>query len=275
MFVMKKFLATVGMASLIGACSLSAAVYAEVNGQSITDEDLAVIMRAMPGASYTQLPKDAQKKVLDQAIDRVLLTDYAKKSGIEKSKDYTEGLKKLKDDLALEIWMKEQFDATKVPESEIKKFYEENKDKFKQPEIVRARHILVKEKGEAEEIIEELIKTPSGKQIALFEEISSKKSLDKAAAQSGGDLGWFDKNQMVPEFTKATFGMKPGEITKTPVQTQFGYHVIMVEDKKPEQTLSYADVKTRIEQQLKVEEFRDEIATKAESLRKSAKIKYE
>jgi len=272
---MKKFLATVGMASLIGACSLSAAVYAEVNGQSITDEDLAVIMRAMPGASYTQLPKDTQKKVLDQAIDRVLLTDYAKKSGIEKSKDYTEGLKKLKDDLALEIWMKEQFDATKVPESEIKKFYEENKDKFKQPEIVRARHILVKEKGEAEDIIEELIKTPSDKQIALFEEISSKKSLDKAAAQRGGDLGWFDKNQMVPEFTKAAFGMKPGEITKTPVQTQFGYHVIMVEDKKPEQTLSYADVKTRIEQQLKVEEFRDEIATKAKSLRKSAKIKYE
>lgn len=272
---MRKFAAAMSIVGVLGASYLSAAVYANVNGQDITDEDLAVILRAMPGATYGALPKDVQKKVLDQAIDRILLTDTAKKSGVESNSLYKEQLTKLKDDLALEVWMKEQFDATKVSESEIKKFYDDNKDKFKQPEIVRARHILVKDKKGATDIIAELIKTPEGKKIEVFEQLSTKYSIDKAAAQSGGELGWFDKNQMVPEFTKAAFGLKAGEITKEPVQTQFGYHVIMVEEKKPEQTLSYADVKERIEQQLKVEKFREEIAKKAESLRKSAKIKYD
>lgn len=271
---MRKVVVAMGIVGVLGV-SLNAAVYANVNGKDITDEDLAVILRAMPGARYDSLPKEMQKKVLDQAIDRVLLTDAAKKSGIESSSLYKEQLAKLKDDLALEVWMKKQFDATKVPESEIKKFYENNKNRFKQPEMVRARHILVKDKKEAKEIIDELTKAPEAKKIELFKELSTKKSIDKAAAQSGGELGWFDKNRMVPEFTKAAFKLKAGEITKEPVQTQFGYHIIMVEEKKPERTLSYAEVKDGIEQQLKVEKFRDEITKKAESLRKGAKIKYE
>lgn len=272
---MKKVVASLVACGVIGVTSLSATVYAEVNGQKITDEDIGVLMRAMPGTKFGALPQDAQKKVLDQAIDRVLLTGYAEKSGIEKTKDYKEGLDKLKQDLALEVWMQKQLKDTKVPESEVKKFYEDNKDKFKRPEIIRARHILVKDKGDAEEIIDTLEKTPKGeKRTEEFIDISSKKSIDKAAAKNGGELGWFDKNQMVPEFTKAAFSLKPGEISKKPVKTQFGYHVIMVEEEKSASTVSFAEAKQNIEERLKVEKFREDVSKKAESLRKSAKIKY-
>lgn len=273
--VMKKIVASLVACGVIGVTSLSATVYAEVNGQKITDEDIAVLLRAMPGAKFDSLPKDAQKKVIDQAIDRVLLTDYAEKSGVERSKDYKEGLTKLKQDLALEVWMQKQLEDTKIPESEVKKFYEDNKDKFRRPEIIKARHILVKDKGNAEEIIETLEKTKKGEtRVEEFVEISSKESIDKAAAQNGGELGWFDKNQMVPEFTKAAFALKPGEISSKPVKTQFGYHIIMVEEKKPESTVTFAEAKKGIEERLKVEKFRENVSAKAESLRKSAKIEY-
>lgn len=272
---MNKLLVTamVGVAFL--ASSLYATVYAEVNGKKITDEEIAVILRAMPGKRFDQLPADMQKKVLDQAIDRVLLTSYAKKEGVQKSEEYKEGLVKLKDDLALEVWMKQKFDATQVPNSELKSFYNKNKDKFKQPERVLASHILVKTKAEADKIIDELEDTSSSKLKDRFASLAAKDSVDKASARNGGSLGWFDKNQMVPDFTKVAFSLKPGEFTKEPVKTQFGYHIIMVDDKKAPSTISFEQAKRGIDQQLKADEFKEDVQDIAQSLRKKAKIKYE
>lgn len=272
---MKKLLISAMMGATFLTSSLFATVYADVDGTKITDEDLAVILRAMPGASFDQLPEDMQKKVLDQAIDRVLLTNYAKKEGVEKSKEYKEGLEKLKDDLALEIWMKQKFDSTQVPNSELKSFYDKNKEKFKQPERVLASHILVKSKAEADKIIKQLEDTSKSKLKDEFATLAAKDSIDKASARNGGSLGWFDKNQMVPDFTKAAFDLKPGQFTKEPVKTQFGYHIIMVDDKKAPSTISFEQAKRGITQQLKADEFKEDVQDIAKSLRKKAKVKYE
>jgi len=92
------------------------------------------------------------------------------------------------------------------------------------------------------------------------------------SGQGGGELGWFAANQMVKPFSDAAFALKKGEITKTPVQTQFGFHVILVEDTKAAEKATFDVVKAQIENGLKMEKFRVLVADKAKTLRKNAKV---
>ncbi len=104
-----------------------------------------------------------------------------------------------------------------------------------------------------------------------FVELATTKSTGPSG-QGGGDLGWFAANQMVKPFADAAFALKKGEYTKTPGQTQFGYHVILVEDTKAAEKASFDMVKPQIENGLKMEKFRVEVATKAQKLRQGAKV---
>jgi len=269
---MKKIILSVVIASVMMTTSSFAAekVYAKVNGEDVTASDIAMIVRN-PRINFDQLPSQTQQKILDQAIDSKLLTSKAIKSGIEKTKAFKKALEKVKKDLALEVWMKEQYKKAKVTDKEAKTFYDKNRDKFKQPVQVKARHILVKTKKEAKEIIAKL-KGLNGKKLEdKFIELAKTKSTGPSGA-NGGELGWFSARRMVPEFSKAAFALKKGEITKTPVKTQFGYHVIYLEDKKDGGTVAFENVKERIKAQLKVEKFQKSVQAIAKKLRKSAKI---
>ncbi|MRI58659.1 MAG: peptidylprolyl isomerase [Epsilonproteobacteria bacterium] len=257
--------------SLIASSAVAGKVLAEVNGKKITTDDVAPML-AQSGMSFDQLPPQIKQKVVDQAIERELLKEKAIKSGIERSKEFKEALEKLKSDLALEIWMRKQYNSIEVSDKEAKKFYEKNIDKFKQPEMVHARHILVKSEKEAKDIIKELKKTPKSKLKEKFIELAKTKSVGPSGKR-GGDLGFFRKGQMVKPFSDAAFSLKPGEFTKKPVKTQFGYHVIYVEEKKPASTTPFAQVKEKIKQQLKMQKFQEKIKAEAEKLRKRAKIK--
>ena len=126
---------------------------------------------------------------------------------------------------------------------------------------VHARHILVKTKEEATAIIKQL---DGG---AKFEDIAKEKSSDGSAAQ-GGDLGWFGPGQMVPEFEKAAFALEVGAYTKEPVQTQFGWHVIKVEDKRAQQPPAFEQVKDQIRSAL----LRDKYFALVKSARDAAKV---
>ncbi len=259
------------LATLAVSVSLNAAVYATVNGQEVTDQDIASLMRAMPGAKYEQLNPQQKKKVIDQAIERKLLAKEAFKSGIEKDDEFKKTLISIKSDLALEIWMKRVFEKIEVSQKDAKVYFDKNKEKFVQPEMAKARHILVKSEDEAKEIIKEL-KGLSGDALSKkFIELAKTKSKGPSGA-NGGDLGWFNKKQMVPEFSKATFSQGKGEVTKAPVKTQFGYHVILTEDKKGGEKVKFDDAKKQIINALKLEKFRKDVAKQAKDLKAKAKI---
>jgi len=271
---MKKIILA-GLSAATLALSLPAAnILATVNGHKITKEDVQAVLNSMGArTTYDALPDEIKKKVLDQIIEQQLLQEKALKSGIEKDKEYKEALNKLKKKLSLDIWMKKKLDQIKISDKEAKKVYEEHKNSFQRPESVHARHILLKTEEEAKKVIEELSKTPKSKLKSKFEELAKTKSTGPSASR-GGDLGTFGRGQMVKPFSDAAFSLKAGEFTKKPVKTQFGYHVIYVEEKNPAQTVPFDEVKDRIKQNLKMEKFKEKIQEIAKGLRKKAKIEY-
>lgn len=269
---MKKIIACGLSLALMGSLAF-AKDYATVDGEKITDADLKVIARAIPGfQGLDQLNDDQIKQLVDQAVERALLVKEAKKSGIQKDSKFTELLEKLKNDLSLELWMKKEFEAIKISDKEIEKFYNDNKDKFVQPAAVKAKHILVATEDEAKAIISDLDKVKDNL-MDKFAEMAKTKSTGPSGA-SGGELGWFDAKQMVKPFSDAAFGLSKGTYTKTPVKTQFGYHVIYVEDKKDGESVALDKVKPNIEQNLKMQVFQKSVKDKALTLKKDAKIEY-
>lgn len=267
---MKKLL--IGTLSLAVSLSLNAKVLATVDGSSITDKDMNALMQQMGArTTFDKLPKQMQQKSIDQAIDRVLLLNAAQKSGIEKTKEYKDELKKIEKSLALDVWMKKQFNDVKVSSAQAKKFYNDNKTKFMQPKRVKARHILLKTKKEAQDVIKAL-KGLSGKKLEdKFISLAKTKSVGPSA-KSGGELNWFTKQQMVKEFSDAAFKLKTGHITTTPVKSQFGYHVILKQDQKAASTVEFSKVEPQIVNNLKMQEFKEDIMKKTSALRKKAKI---
>jgi peptidyl-prolyl cis-trans isomerase D len=143
-----------------------------------------------------------------------------------------------------------------VTGQQIERAYNDNIQQYSTPEQVRASHILLKTEGkddaavkkQAEDLIAQI------KKGADFAELATKNSQDDSSAVKGGDLDFFNKGQMVAEFDKAAFSMKPGDMTDTPVKSQFGYHIIKVTDKKPASTKTLAEVRAQIEDQLKYEQ---------------------
>ncbi len=246
------------------------ATYAKVNGGEITDKDVAALMRAMPGVAFEHLPEEAKAQIIQQAIERKLLIDQAKQEKVQNSQEYKEAIASVEEDLMLQVWMRKQMDKVKVSDAEITSFYNENKDKFVQPEMVRAKHILVSNENEAKTIINELKK--AGKDVSeRFSALAREKSQD-ATANNGGDLGYIVKEQMVPEFANAAFSLKQGTYSTAPVKTQFGYHIILVEEKKPAGALALNDIKPQIEQNLRLRKLQEEVQRQGEELRKKAKV---
>jgi peptidyl-prolyl cis-trans isomerase C len=180
-------------------------------------------------------------------------------------------------DLAIRKLLDDQIGGkSTVSEKESRAYYDGNLESFKKPEQVRASHILIKvdpgadeaKKAEARTKIESLqAKLKNGEDFgALAKEYSEGPSGPK-----GGDLGFFGRGQMVKPFEETAFSMKPGQVSGM-VETRFGYHLIMVTERTPESTLSYEEVKDRLEQYLKQQKVQEEIAAYVETLKGKAKI---
>jgi parvulin-like peptidyl-prolyl isomerase len=267
-------------ALLLTSSMASAKTLVTVNGKPITQEEVdQELMQATQGR-FNQVPADRQaafrQQVLQQLIGKELIYDDAKKSGIINSKEYKSEYKKLeqrmKKELAIQVWQKKLLDSIKISTKELKDYYNKNKEEFNEKESVHARHILVKTEDEAKKIISQL-KSLSGEKLKQkFIELAKKESTGPSGAK-GGDLGYFSKGQMVPAFNDKVFSMKKGEVTLKPVKTQFGYHVIYVEDKKPSMSRSFDEVKAFIEQRLKMEKFKTVMKKKMDELQKKAAIK--
>jgi parvulin-like peptidyl-prolyl isomerase len=243
-----------------------------VNGKNITKQDAeAFVSATAPNAHYEQLKPQQKALVKKTLVEKVLLSELAKKEGIDKTPDFKKNMQKIADELMVNMWMKNQMDNAVVSDSEAKAFYEKNKSKFMMPETVHARHILVKDEKEANAIIKQLKGLKGDKLKAKFIELAKAKSTGPSGPK-GGDLGTFKKGQMVPAFSKAVWALNPGEITTKPVKTQFGYHVIYLESKNPSQAVSYDMVKDKIITTLKQQAFAKKVSEITQELRAKAKI---
>jgi len=250
-----------------------------VNGKAITQQEVdSELMQATQGR-FNQVPADKQQQlrsqVLEQLVAKELIFTDAKKTGVMKSKafkdEYSKVQERVKRELAIQVWQKRELDKVKVSNKEVKKYYDSNKEEFNEKETVRARHILVKTEDEAKSIVKEL-KGKSGKALEnKFIELAKSKSTGPSGPK-GGDLGYFAQGQMVPEFNKEVFSMKIGTISK-PVKTQFGQHVIYLQDKKASKTRAFTEVKPFIEQRLKMEKFKSVMQNKMLALKNKATIK--
>ena len=272
---MKKF--SLIAASLIAGVSLnlSAAVVASVNGQNITDTQLNEAFAPMlKGQKFDSLSKDQQKYLTQQYIIQYLFLQDAKKEKIENTSAFKKDLERAKDGILLAIYQENILKSIKISEADVKKYYEENKDKFIKPARVKARHILVKSEAEAKKIISEL-KDLKGKALEeKFSELAKKYSIDSGSAAQGGELGWFDQSTMVKSFTDAAFSLKKGTITKTPVKSEFGYHIILKEDAQAKGAVPFDQVKNAIENNLKLEKFKAVMDKKAKELLDKAKVEF-
>jgi parvulin-like peptidyl-prolyl isomerase len=269
---MTKMIKVSVIASMMATSIMASSVIATVNGHDITTKDAQEFVAATaPKMRYEQLPPKQQEMVKQRLIEKELFKEQAIKDKIEDTPEYKEALAKVKGELAVNIWMKKQLEKTVVSDSEAKEFYEKNIDKFKKPSTIHARHILLKDEKTAQKIIDELKSLKGDKLKAKFIELAKSKSIGPTA-KKGGDLGTFTKKAMVPEFSKAAWDLKVGEITKKPVKTQFGYHVIYVEAKNDSETVPYETAKARIIDALKQKQFALTIAQLAKDLKSKAKI---
>ncbi len=259
------------LTTMLTASSLmSAEVLATVNGKAINKSDVNSILKTQH-MSFDKLSKTQQKQILNKLIERELLEKVASKSGVEKDPDYIKALNNYKKDLEIRVWMDKIYKRTLISDSEANKYYQEHKKQFVTPAEVHARHILVKTEKEAKDIIAQLSKLKGDVLKKKFIELAKEKSTGPSG-RNGGDLGYFGKGQMVKPFSDAVFAMQKGEITKEPVKTQFGYHVIYLEDKKPAGTSSFEDVKNKIIARMRQEQFSKTIKNTIENQKKSAKI---
>ncbi|NPA55231.1 MAG: peptidylprolyl isomerase [Epsilonproteobacteria bacterium] len=240
-------------------------VVAVVNGEKITKAQINQVLKNQ-NITYDKLPSQIKKRVLDRVITQALLIKKAENSGVTKTKEYKEALDKVKKQLAVDVYLKQHI---KVSDAEIKQFYQEHKRNFKQPAQVKARHIVVKTKQQAQKIIEELKNTPYNKLEQKFIELAKKYSIGPSG-KNGGELGWFSKKRMVPAFSEAAFNLKKGHITLKPVKTQFGWHVIYVEDKKAGGYVPLNQVKEKIRRFLIAKKLQEYI----QNIKKQAHIQY-
>jgi parvulin-like peptidyl-prolyl isomerase len=258
-------------AALIATSINAAEVLATVNENPIKKSDIDFILKKS-GITFDKLTPQQQEKMINRLIERELLYNVAKKSGVEKDEDYKKALEDFKKNLMVQVWMDKIYKRTLISDSEANKYYQDHKNEFKIPKKVHARHILVKTEDEAKKIIEQL-KSLKGEALKKkFIELAKEKSTGPSG-KNGGDLGFFAKGQMVKPFEEAAFSLKKGEITTKPVKTQFGYHIIYLEDVKPESIAKFEDVKNAIIAKMRQEQFSKTIKETIENQKKSSKIK--
>ncbi|MGN8023130.1 peptidylprolyl isomerase [Phyllobacterium sp. 22229] len=213
-------------------------VLATINGAKITSKDVDQISADLD-PQFARLP-DEQRRLaaLAAIIDIKALAAKAEAEKLDATPEFKARMQFLKDRALHNDFFKQQV-VDKITDADVRARYDKEMAAMPPQNEVRARHILVKTKEEAEAIIKQL---DGG---ASFEDVAKAKSTDGSAAQ-GGDLGYFSAGQMVPEFEKAAMALDVGKYTKEPVQTQFGFHVIKLEDKRVQQPPAFDQVKDQV-----------------------------
>src|SRR5258708_33118063 len=235
------------------------AVLAKVNGAEIRQSDLALAEEEL-GPSLAQMdPATKKDNVLSFLIDMKIVAKAAEDKKVENSDDFKKRLAFTRSRLLMDSLLASEGKAATTDDA-MKKVYEDASKQITGEQEVHARHILVEPEDEAKAVAEEL------KKGADFAELAKKKSKDPGASD-GGDLGFFTKDQMVPESSNVAFSLEPGEVSD-PVKSQFGWHIIKVEEKRSRKAPDFEQVKGQIETYVTRKAQADYVA----KLREAAKV---
>ena len=258
---MKKFVLAATVAA-IGAVSLPAMAQniALVNGKPVPKARADVLISQITKADQPRTP-EMEAKVKDEVVLREIFLQEAEKRGLNKTDDYKNQMELARQSLLIRELFSDYAKKNPITEADAKVEYEKFKAQASGTEY-HARHILVEKEDDAKALIKQL----NGG--AKFEDLATKNSKDTGSAQNGGDLGWSAPDAYVPEFSAAMAKLKPGEMTQEPVKSQFGFHIIKLEESRPQQFPAFDDVKGQIiqrMQQQKVAEFQEELRSKAKT----------
>ena len=234
-------------------------VLAKVNGAEIRQSDLALAEEEL-GPSLAQMdPATKKENVLSFLIDMKIVSKAAEDKKVENNEEFKKRLAFTRSRLLMDSLLATEGKAATTDDA-MKKVYEDASKQITGEQEVHARHILVETEDEAKAVAEEL------KKGADFAELAKKKSKDPGASD-GGDLGFFTKDQMVPEFSAVAFVLEPGKISD-PVKSQFGWHIIKVEEKRSRKAPEFEQVKSQIETYVTRKAQADYVA----KLREAAKV---
>ncbi|MBN9530419.1 MAG: peptidylprolyl isomerase [Alphaproteobacteria bacterium] len=236
-------------------------VVARVNGAEIRRDDVMRAIETLP-AQYRQLPKEVLfDRMRDQLVTAKLIDQAAEKAKLGDDPEVKRQMAEVRERIIQQVYLTRAVEA-ELTDAVLKKKYDEMIKAQPAKEEVHARHILVRDEAEAKKVIAELEKGGN------FAELAKKYSIDGSSGQ-GGDLGYFTREVMVPEFSTAAFALKnKGDYTHTPVKSQFGYHIILLEDKRTAPPPAFDEVKEQIKQDM----AQELIVAKMAELRKGAKV---
>lgn len=261
---MKKTIFSLFLISASITTSLTyAATIATVNGVDIDDEVIKQNLTQIPAniLALEGKKEEIEKAFINKLVEQEVIKQEAAKLKIHEMEEYKKQLSTIETSLASNMLLQKVV-TDLVTEEAVKKAFNDNLANFTAPGV-KARHILVKTEKEAEKLIKSIAKG------AKFSVLAEKSSIGPSAKQ-GGDLGWFGQTDMVKEFADAAFALKKGAYTKKPVKTKFGWHIILVEDKKDKMTPEFNAVKAQIQKQMQDKTVADYLV----QLKANAKITY-
>ena len=218
-------------------------IAAKVNEYIITAQDVLNAFERLPAKIKEKPLPDLYPSIVNELINQHLITKQAYKEKLDQNTIIIDQVKKNKDQIIAKYWIN-NFLINQTKRENIEIFYNNYLKSFKKSKEFNASHILVKKEKEALEIIKQL------KNKAKFSDLAKTKSIGPSA-KNEGQLGWFSSGQMVKEFEKATFALKKGEITKTPVKTQFGFHIILLNDIRDSKPKKLSDIQQSIIDRIK------------------------
>lgn len=234
-------------------------VAATVNGTAISDSRVDLMLK-QSAAQGQPITPELRANVIENLAMQMIVAKEATKKGLEKTPDVADQLDLAKQSILARAFIQDYFKKNPVNDKSLTAEYEKVKASMSATEY-KARHILVKQESDAKDIIAKLNKNPKA-----FEALAKEKSMDPGSKDNGGDLGWFDPQGMVPEFGAAVAKLEKGKFSEEPVKTNFGYHVIFLEDTRQKQFPPLEEVKPALEQQLQQQNLKkllDEMNSKA------------
>jgi peptidyl-prolyl cis-trans isomerase C len=223
--------------------SLMAAEVANVNGVSIPQAKMDYIVKQVAERGAKDSP-ELRQRIKDDLVTKEIVAQEAARLGLDKQADVQMEIEFARQNVLLNAFVQDFFAKNPIPEAAVKAEYDKLKAQMPQGKEYKARHILVKTEQEANDVLAALKK---GKK---FDELAKEKSQDPGSKVNGGDLGWAMPENFVKEFSEAMTGLQKGQITQKPVKTQFGFHVIKLDDVRQAQGPSFDDVKTGLQQQM-------------------------
>lgn len=236
-------------------------VVATVNGMPINKGSVDMIVKQGEAQKQQDTPQ-ARAAITNQLIMQTLIAEEAVKKGLDKTPAVTDQMQVIRISVLSNAYIQDYLDNNKPTEEQLKAEYERIKAAIAGTEY-KARHILLANEADAKAIIAQLKKDP-----AAFAKLAQEKSLDTGSKAAGGDLGWFDLNSMVPEFGSAAAKLEKGQFSAEPVKTEFGYHVILLDDSRPIEPPPFDAVKAQLIESVQQENLKKQV----EELKSKAKI---